>query len=65
MNAPRLLVADGHLGIWAAVPEIWPRCQEQRCWNHKMVNVLDQVPRKQQAADEPAPERNDVRREQG
>ena len=50
MNAPRLLVADGHLGIWAAVPEIWPRREEQRCWNHKMVNVLDQVPRKQQAA---------------
>ena len=50
LNVPRLWVADGHLGIWAALPEIWPQCEEQRCWNHKMVNVLDQVPKKQQAA---------------
>lgn len=50
LNVPRLLVADGHLGIWAALGEIWPECDEQRCWNHKMVNVLDQVPRKKQAA---------------
>lgn len=50
LNAPCLLVADGHLGIWSALPEIWPQCAEQRCWNHKMVNVLDQVPKKQQAA---------------
>ena len=50
LNAPCLLAADGHLGIWAALPEIWAQCAEQRCWNHKMVNVLDQVPKKQQAA---------------
>src|SRR5690606_13863956 len=50
LNVPRLWVADGHLGIWAALPEIWPQCEEQRCWNHKMVNVLDQVPQRQQAA---------------
>lgn len=50
LNVPQLVVADGHLGIWAALAEIWPQCNEQRCWNHKMVNVLDQVPRKRQAA---------------
>lgn len=50
LNAPRLLVADGHLGIWSAAAEIWPSCEEQRCWNHKMMNVLDQVPLKQQPA---------------
>jgi transposase-like protein len=50
LAVPRLLVADGHLGIWAALAEIWPECDEQRCWNHKMVNVLDQVPLKRQPA---------------
>jgi transposase-like protein len=50
LNVPRLLVADGNLGIWAAAAEIWPGCDEQRCWNHKILNVLDQVPLKRQAA---------------
>jgi transposase-like protein len=48
LRAPRLLIADGHLGIWGAQREFWPETKEQRCWNHKMINVLDQVPRKRQ-----------------
>lgn len=48
MRAPRLLVADGHLGIWSALAQIYPDAAEQRCWNHKIINVLDQVPRKKQ-----------------
>jgi transposase-like protein len=44
-----LVVADGHLGIWAALPEVYPLAREQRCWNHKELNVLDQVPRTKQA----------------
>ena len=48
LRAPRLLVADGHLGIWGAVRELWPEADEGRCWNHKIMNVLDQVPRKRQ-----------------
>jgi putative transposase len=48
MSAPHLLVADGHLGIWSALAQIYPEAAEQRCWNHKMVNVLDQVPLKKQ-----------------
>jgi len=50
LAAPRLWVADGHLGVWAALTEIWPSCDEQRCWNHKIVNVLDQLPKKKQPA---------------
>jgi len=42
-------VADGHLGIWAALREVWPAVLEQGCWNHKLVNVLDQLPEKVQA----------------
>jgi len=50
LRAPRLVIADGHLGIWGAVRNIWPEVDEQRCWNHKMMNVLDQVPKTQQPA---------------
>jgi len=48
-RAPRLLIADGHLGIWGAVGAIFPAVAEQRCWNHRIVNVLDKLPQKLQA----------------
>ena len=41
----RLTVADGHLGIWAALRDLHPQGEEQRCWNHKIMNVLDALPR--------------------
>jgi transposase-like protein len=50
LRPPRVLVADGALGIWAAAAEVWPEVEEQRCWNHKLTNVLDRVPKKEQAA---------------
>ena len=43
-----LVIADGHLGIWAALPEVYPQAREQRCWNHTVVNVLDRIPTKKQ-----------------
>lgn len=49
LKFPRLTVADGHLGIWAALGEIHPTGEEQRCWNHKLTNVLDTLPKKAQA----------------
>ena len=45
----RCTVADGHLGIWAALGEQQPTAAEQRCWNHRITNVLDVVPQKYQA----------------
>jgi putative transposase len=50
MNAPRLLVADGHLALWAALAQVYPEAGEQRCWNHRILNVLDRVPKKDQPA---------------
>ena len=41
IEAPRLLMADGNAAIWGAVRQVWPEAGEQRCWNHKMRNVLD------------------------
>jgi len=48
MNCPCLVVGDGNLGIWGALANIYPGAPEQRCWNHKMVNVLDRLPKKLQ-----------------
>ena len=49
LAAPVLLAADGHLGIWTAVAEIWPHTAEQRCWNHRILNVLNKLPESAQA----------------
>lgn len=49
MNCPRLVIADGHLGIWSALTRVFPQADEQRCWNHRIVNVLDKLPKKAQA----------------
>ena len=48
LGVPKLLVADGNLGIWAAARQVWPESAEQRCWNHKIVNVLDRLPKREQ-----------------
>ena len=48
LRLPKLTVADGHLGIWAALGELHPEGEEQRCWNHKIANVADNLPKKEQ-----------------
>lgn len=45
MNAPLLVVGDGHLGIWGALRNVYPEVAEQRCWNHRIVNILDTLPK--------------------
>jgi putative transposase len=42
--APKLAVADGALGFWQAIEEVWPQTRGQRCWVHKTANVLNQAP---------------------
>jgi putative transposase len=49
LRAPKLVIGDGHLGIWGALTAIFPEAAEQRCWNHRIMNVLDQLPRTRQA----------------
>ena len=49
IRAPRLLVADGNSAIWGAARQVWPQSGEQRCWNDKMHNVLDRLPKREQA----------------
>ena len=45
---PELATADGALGFWKALPKVWPKTREQRCWVHKTANVLDKLPKGQQ-----------------
>ena len=45
--APELAVADGALGFWKALGEVWPKTREQRCWVHKTANVLAKLPKSQ------------------
>ncbi len=49
LSAPKLVVGDGHLGIWAGLRNVYPDAQEQRCWNHRICNALDKVPKRFQA----------------
>jgi putative transposase len=45
----RCTIADGHLGLWAALAEPPPAAAAQRCWHHRMTNGLDAMPKKHQA----------------
>jgi putative transposase len=45
---PKLAIADGALGFWAAARKAWPQTREQRCWVHKTANVLDKLPKRLQ-----------------
>ena len=48
MAAPVLAVGDGALGFWAAVRDVFPTTREQRCWFHKIANVLGALPKSAQ-----------------
>ena len=47
-NPPKLAVGDGALGFWSALREVYSNVKEQRCWVHKIRNVLDKMPDKLQ-----------------
>ena len=50
MTAPVLAVGDGALGFWKAVRDVFPETAEQRCWWHKIGNVLAALPKSAQPA---------------
>jgi transposase-like protein len=43
--APEIAVGDGALGFCKALDEIFPTTRHQRCWVHKVANVLNKVPK--------------------
>jgi putative transposase len=50
MTAPVLAVGDGALGFWGALGEVFPETVHQRCWVHKMANVMNALPKSAQPA---------------
>ena len=46
LNCPMVVIGDGALGIWVAAREVWPQARPQRCWNHRVLNVLDKLPKR-------------------
>jgi len=45
MRAPVLAIGDGALGFWSALREVFPATREQRCWFHKIANILAALPK--------------------
>ena len=43
--APKLATGDGALGFWKALDEVFPGTRHQRCWVHKIANVLNKLPK--------------------
>src|SRR3546814_20559401 len=43
--APEIAVGDGALGFWKALDELFPTTRHQRCWVHKVANILTKVPK--------------------
>ncbi len=48
MRAPVVALGDAALGFWAALRDVWPETREQRCWVHRLANVLDKLPKRLQ-----------------
>jgi transposase-like protein len=48
MRPPVLAVGDGALGFWGALREVFPATRAQRCWVHKVANVLSALPKSAQ-----------------
>jgi transposase-like protein len=48
MRAPMVAVGDGALGFWGALRTVFPEATEQRCWVHKVANVLNALPKSAQ-----------------
>ena len=48
LNEAAVAVADGALGFWGALSEIYPETKHQRCLKHKWANILDKLPKAKQ-----------------
>jgi putative transposase len=45
LNEPACWIGDGSLGLWAAIDAQSPHAAQQRCTNHKTMNVVDKLPK--------------------
>lgn len=49
LGEPKLVTGDGALGVWAALGDVYLNAGHQRCWVHKIANVLDALPKRAQS----------------
>src|SRR5580704_11238317 len=45
----QLVITDGCAGLARAIETVYPRVRHQRCWVHKMRNILEKVKRREEA----------------
>lgn len=43
LRCPKAVVGDGALGLWAGLRNVYPEARELRCWNHRIMNIVDRV----------------------
>jgi putative transposase len=48
LTDPKLFCGDGALGLWGAIDTVYPKADHQRCWVHKMRNILTHFPKRLQ-----------------
>ena len=53
LTAPLVAVGDGALGLWAALDQVFPTTEHQRCWNHRVLNVQSKLPKRLQGEARP------------
>lgn len=49
LKCPTAVVGDGALGLWAGLRNVYPEARELRCWNHRIMNIVDRVKKADQA----------------
>lgn len=50
LKCPKAVVGDGALGLWAGLRNVYPEAWELRCWNHRIMNIVDRIKKTDQAA---------------
>ncbi|MFQ5498610.1 MAG: IS256 family transposase [Candidatus Zixiibacteriota bacterium] len=46
LTDPKLFGGDGALGLWGAIDKVYPKADHQRCWVHKMRNIMIHFPKR-------------------
>ena len=49
LETPMAAMGDGALGLWAALDQVFPDTDHERCWNHRVLNVQSRLPKRLQA----------------
>jgi putative transposase len=48
-TGPELAAGDGAIGFWSAISKEYPNAKHQRCWVHKVGNIVSKLPKSSQS----------------